>query len=601
MEEIVGHILSYLLDSEIRTGKTDYIEEAREKAEVLEYHFDNEYPARLLNTQHPSEESWMREYRRKRWQSPTKVATGRVYTFLQKIQQADDFKIKFVSDYKKTGIAEKVGVANNTLEYYVSNLMPKIPNLETWLFNVFLKTYLQDANAIVAVLPNIREFIENPDFVVSLDFSSPYPQIFGSEDLIFETDDFTIVEVEEWEDSNGKEWQQFLGITKYGIILYRQVAEYHTAQPFKIYPILYDFISLPVVKVGNIIDEEEDGHILYDSVLEPCIPAWNEVLFRTDDLNVMYAVHALPQKWALKLSPCKTCNGTGDRVNAKRERVGCNDCNGSGRASATPFGIMEINIDRVSAINPNPIVPPVPPAGYIERPIDSVKLFQEDIVYKEFQGFKAIGLEILGQIPASQSGIAKEYDRKELNTFCFSVCVHLASIYRLVCSQIVFQRYNPLFLSGLIKDENMMALLPQITIPTDFDVLTSSMIGEMLSKARAGNFNPLIIQGIEMDYIEKLYGENSTQKVFLKIINALDPLPFKTIDEKTMLLNSNGCSKEDYVLSANLPSFVMELSETNPLWYKLDLSVQREDVRKMAAVKTLEINRGIVALMPQGV
>ena len=68
-----------------------------------------------------------------------------------------------------------------------------------------------------------------------------------------------------------------------------------------------------------------------------------------------------------------------------------------------------------------------------------------------------------------------------------------------------------------------------------------------------------------------------------------------------MLLNSNGCSKEDYVLSANLPSFVMELSETNPLWYKLDLSVQREDVRKMAAVKTLEINRGIVALMPQGV
>lgn len=600
MEELIGILLDHLLDEEIRNGKCDYIKEAREKAEVLEYHFDNEYPEELLRVQHPSEELWMREYRKRRWQSPSKVFTGRVYQFLQKIQQADDFKIRWESDYKKTGIAEKVGNQINTLEYYVKNLMPLVPDLETWTFNVFLKMYLQDANAIVAILPKISEFIEYPERVTELDWTKPYPQIFESDDLIYESDNWVLVEVEEWEDQNKVEWQQFLAITTEGLVLFRQIGPYKDANPFKIFFIPFQFQHLPVIKVGNVIDEEEDGHLLYDSVLEPCLPAWNEVLYRTDDLNVLYAVHALPQKWALRLSPCKTCNGTGERSNSKNEKVRCGDCKGSGRASTSPFGLMEVNIDRISAINPTPLVPPIPPAGYIERPTDAVKLFQEDIVYKEFQGFKAIGLEILGQIPANQSGIAKEFDRKELNTFCYSVCVHLASVYRLASYHILYQRYNSLFASALLTEEKVQNALPSITVPTDFDVLTSEIIGDMLAKARASNFSPIIINGIEMDYVEKLYGENSPQKIYLKLVAALDPLPYKTIDEKTVLLSSNGCAKVDYVLSANLSSFIMILSESDPMWFKKDLTQQRADVMQMAVEKNAQINAGIVPIMPAG-
>jgi hypothetical protein len=44
MEELIGILLSKLLDREIREGRHDYIVEAREKAEELEYHFENEYP-----------------------------------------------------------------------------------------------------------------------------------------------------------------------------------------------------------------------------------------------------------------------------------------------------------------------------------------------------------------------------------------------------------------------------------------------------------------------------------------------------------------------------------------------------------------------------
>ena len=584
----------------MREGKHEYIECAREKAEELEYHFENEYPERLLNTQHPSEEPWMKDYRKRRWQAPTTTATGRVYTFLQKIQQADDFKITFESDYQKTGIAERIGLQDNTLAYYVDNELPKFSNLENWLFNVFLKTYLQDANAVVVVLPDFEDFIENPSGTTTLDWSKPYPQIIESEDLIWEGEDYVITKVEDYVDINRKKWDQFLCITTEGLMLFRQINTYTYDQPFQVFILPYQFSYLPACKVGNIIYEEEDGQLVYDSVLAPCLPAWNEVLFRTDDLNILWATHALPQKWALKMSPCKTCNGTGIRVNRKDEKVNCNDCSGSGRASSSPFGLMEINIDRVSAVNPNPLVPPVPPAGYIERPTETVKLFQEDILQKEFQGFKAIGLELLSQIPAAQSGVAKEYDRKELNTFCYSVTVHLATIYRKVCFYIMLQRYNALFASSLMDSDKVKAALPQITIPTDYDVTTADMVAEQLTKAMNGKFNPLITSGIEQDYVEKLYGENSIQKTYLKILSQLDPLPFKTTDEKTVLLASNGCTQLDYILSANLAAFVMQKVDEDASWYDKPVNIQRADVYALAAQKEAQIRVGLVPIMPEG-
>jgi hypothetical protein len=597
MNSYIGVLLSKLLKDKVRNGEIEYIKEARDKYEVLEYHFENEYPEKLLITQHPSEEPWMREYRKRRWQSPTMVATGRVYQFLQKIQQADDFKIRWETLFEKTGIAEEVNGYDNTLKNYCTKKLPLYGSLDSWLFNSFLKCYLSDPNGIVIVLPTLEDFIENPNEVLQLNWEKPYPQIFGVEDVLYEGEDWVLVEVEEWKDKNSREWKQYIAVTLEGIVLFRQIGPFTDASPFQVYEIPFQFEHLPVIKVGNVVYEEEDGHLVYDSVLTPCLPAWNEVLYRTDDLNILFAIHALPQKWALKLSSCKTCNGTGFGSNASKQKVECRDCNGSGRASSTPFSLIEVNVDRSTAINPAPSLPPLPPAGYIERPVDAVKLFQEDIVYKEYQGFKAIGLEILGQIPSSQSGIAKEYDRKELNTFCYSVCVHLATIYKTATYHILCQRYQPLIQSGILTEERKQISIPVLTIPTDFDVLTSSVVSDMLAKATAGKFNPLIIHGIEIDYVEKLYGENSKQKSYLKLITDLDPLPFKNIDEKTLLLTSNGCSKRDYILSANLTAFLTKLINENPDWVALPFDIQLMDVTAMAEAKMGEINAGIVPLM----
>jgi hypothetical protein len=127
--------------------------------------------------------------------------------------------------------------------------------------------------------------------------------------------------------------------------------------------------------------------------------------------------------------------------------------------------------------------------------------------------------------------------------------------------------------------------------------MTTEMVGEQLNKAISGNFNPLIIAGIEMDYVEKLYGDNSMKKTYLKLLSSLDPLPFKTTDEKTVLLSSNGCTQLDYILSANLAAFVMQKLEENPQWYELSFSQQQADVYALAAEKQAQIQSGLVPLM----
>jgi hypothetical protein len=110
-------------------------------------------------------------------------------------------------------------------------------------------------------------------------------------------------------------------------------------------------------------------------------------------------------------------------------------------------------------------------------------------------------------------------------------------------------------------------------------------------------FNPLITAGIEKDYVEKLYGENSIQKTYLKILSQLDPLPFKTTDEKTVLLASNGCTQLDYILSANLAAFVMQKVDEDAGWYDKPVQQQRADVYALAAEKQMEIKSGLVPLM----
>jgi len=599
-------IAQMLMDEKIREGKSEYVEEIREIAEELEPHFEEDYPKKLLRVQHPGEQPWMRLYRKERWQPKTRTATGRVFTTLQKIQQADDFKLQFKEDFKETGIAETN--PKGTLKNYLLYDLPLYNSIETFIFSIGLSRYLENPNAAIFIGPDIESWIKEPlNQGALINFEEPYPQVFEEEDIIFKDDYTLIVKLEQYKakDMNGNymKWDQFLTITEMGLVLTRQIKPYaKDVNPFDQFVIDYDFKACPVVTVGSVIYEVEDGQLIYNSVLTPCLPAWNDALFMNDDFLVNKALHSNPIFWRYKNSPCKTCNGTGMRINkSDNTQSTCNTCNGNGLASeGSPFASIEINLQKKNATNPDVQTPTGAPAGYIQLDIEALKFQKQEIDDDIYRGFQAIGLELLANVPAAQSGIAKQYDRKEINTFFFQVAIHLGYLIEEISQLIFLQRYASEIDNGLINKDQIKANIPTVVIPTDYDIITTEVLSANLSESIKSGFDPIITNGLTRQYTEKVFGENSYQLKLLKVKTIIDPLPYMTTEEKLTLKDSMGCSDLDYVTSAYLPAFVNQLLEADMMWLDKDRKVQREDVRKLAQEKLAEIKSSIIPIMPIG-
>jgi hypothetical protein len=595
-EELIGVILDIVNDPEYRNGETDFLEEIREIAEQLAPHFDEDYPEELLRHNHPGEEEWAKAYRKHRWTAVSMMVTGRIKTTLSKIQQADDFRIKINDDPAMTGI-----IAENSFKKYLFEDQPKFKSLEAWAFQIFLDTYLKDANAVVVVLPDLSKFCYsgNPE---DIDWSRPYPQIYESEDIHYHTESGCIVRVKDYKgpgaDGFIKKWDQFLAISKEGLVLCRAYREYVADEnAFKAFPVEYQFEKLPVFVAGNVLYELEQGQPVYESVLQPCVPALNEMIYRHSEIIVNWALHGNPQRWQVVGKRCKTCNGTGKIEDRKTSTIAtCRTCNGSGcgESEGSPFKVIEVNIQQPNALNPNVANVPVPPAGYVERDTKALEAQQKDIDEQAYKALAAVGLELLAQVPAAQSGIAKQYDRKEINTFFFKVAVQIETIMIQVAEAEFYQRYNALGIYPLLTPERKMEAMPKITIPSDFDILTIEIVGEQLKKAKDGKFSPVITYGLESDYVQKLYGEDSYQLYILKMLNIHDPLPFLTVNEKTVLKESGGCTEEDYILSNYLPSFIAEMTYSDPNWKKKPMEEQRADLVQMAKDKQQQVRSGLI-------
>jgi hypothetical protein len=599
-------IAQMLMDEKIREGKSEYVEEIREIAEELEPHFDEDYPKKLLRVQHPGEQPWMRLYRKERWQPKTRTATGRVFTTLQKIQQADDFKVQFKEDFKETGIADTN--PKGSLKNYLMYDLPLYGSIETFVFSIGLCKYLENPNAAIFIGPDIESWIKEPlNQGALINFEEPFPQIFEEEDILFKDDYTLIVKLDQYKakDMNGNymKWDQFLTITEMGLVLTRQIKPYaKDVDPFDQYFIDHDFKACPVVTVGSVIYEVEDGQLVYNSVLTPCLPAWNDALFMNDDFLVNKALHSNPIFWRYKNSPCKTCNGTGMRINkSDNTQSTCNTCNGNGLASeGSPFASIEINLQKKNATNPDVQTPTGAPAGYIQLDIEALKFQKQEIDDDIYRGFQAIGLELLANVPAAQSGIAKQYDRKEINTFFFQVAIHFGYLIEQMSELIFLQRYASEIDNGLINKDQIKANIPTVVIPTDYDIITTQVLSANLAESIKSGFDPIITNGLTRQYTEKVFGENSYQLKLLKVKTIIDPLPYMTSEEKLVLKDSMGCSELDYVTSAYLPAFVNQLLEADMMWLDKDRKVQREDVRKLAQEKLTEIKSSIIPIMPIG-
>jgi hypothetical protein len=155
-------------------------------------------------------------------------------------------------------------------------------------------------------------------------------------------------------------------------------------------------------------------------------------------------------------------------------------------------------------------------------------------------------------VPLSESGVAKEVDRDELNNFVHSIAEDIVrimdNIYRWVCDL----RYSIVLPNAEVRK----ALLPSVSVPEQYDLLSSTHIMNEIAAMRTANANPLTINALEIDFVRKKFNSSPETANRLSAVLELDPLAGMSAEDKMTYAAENVIRRIDYVVSANIVRFV---------------------------------------------
>jgi hypothetical protein len=285
--------------------------------------------------------------------------------------------------------------------------------------------------------------------------------------------------------------------------------------------------------------------------------------------------------WYFSGQECNTCHGTGV-VMKNGQQVVCEQCDGIGRMAKSPYKDMMLKPPDKMDVEGNI---PTPPAGYVVKPTDIVKLQDERINNHVYKALSAINMEFLADTPLNQSGTAKEVDRDELNNFVYSIAYHLCvnvlePIYFLVNEW----RYKDYIPSPDVREKQ----LPRIHVPERYDLLTENIIGAQLAQAITSKFSDEIIENLELDYVGKRFNNHPEILDRVKVKKQLDPFAGKTNEEKVGFLMQSDIPKKDVIISIYIDSFITRAIIEKPDFLKLEYKAQKAMIDKYADEKITE-------------
>jgi hypothetical protein len=544
--------------------KSDIQEKAKEFERDLRVHADGEFPEKIISKTRPNESVEVFEYRKSIWKSKTKPAFGKVFNSLQKIRRSSDWSVQYPAQ-QSSKIPE-----GETLEDYANEFYPRFESVEKYMFNVWLREYLIDANAVCAVFPG-----ENPQD--ETDFKTPVAEIFNSELVIFfRADDFCILKnplgTTFVENGSTLQGESFYILTTQSYLKYDQV---NSKREFSLVAdASHNFGYMPAWKLGGVLVKTFDGELLYESKVAGMLPELDEAVREYSDLQAAVIMNIFPERWEMATAECPECHGTGKITNAT-SGTGydqCSKCSGVGYQPVSPFAktlVKPAEVGQQIAI---------PPVGYIDKPVEIVELQDRRVNKHIFDALAAINMEFLAETPLSESGISKEVDRDETNNFVNSVAEDLVNSMELILYYIARLRYGVQH-----GEEEVDEMQPKISIPKHFDIFSIKYDEEELASAKTNKLNPVLINAMEVSYATKKFSsEPNVQKKLIAVLT-LDPLANVSEDDKAMRLSNNGISQEDYILSCNINSFVERAIAENQDFLELDPVKQKEILMKYVA------------------
>jgi hypothetical protein len=540
---------------------------AQRLAKDISTHIDGSLPEKLVSERRPNEGKDAHKYRKDIWQAVTRQMFTGVIMSLQKIRKSDDYVWKWNEQARPNNVAK-----DELLREYTEKKFPMFGSYDNWYWSVCFPQSLKDANAVSIIWPANMAKADNEYF-------QPYPNLFRSE-LIKENrpGELLVVRSEEEAYYTAGNNQRYDAAVYYSVdaetITRYQQTGYDT---FSSVEFPHGLGYMPVVMLrGEIADP---ANMVAISRLHGMVPYLNEAVREYSDMQLEVVQHIHSTLWTLQAAECKTCKGTG-LTPSQEGAVKCSECNGKGHYPMNPGEVMVI---RQPGPGENPV--PTPPAGFIQKDIEIAKLQNERILSHIYNAYSAINFEWKMNVPMSQSGIAKQWDRSEFNNFVYTVAEdavrQIDEHLRIICDY----RYSTVVTDHVRRYE----MLPSIGVPVKYDILPDQMLTEEINRLRTAKVSPVIINAAEIEYAAKKFNSDPAVRDKVKATYELDPFAGVSEDDLMVRLSNGVISKEAYFLHANIVYLIDEAVAADQNFMSYPIVKRREILMGMAKRELAEM------------
>lgn len=531
-------------------------------------HAQGDKQIELITERRPSESDDIKAYREKILVAITKgEGVGLVINALGKIRRSSDWMIKYPQETNNINDKE-------TLEQYCEKNFPFYQSVTYWAFTALLKEYVTDANAVILVTPLVK-------VKSASDYLKPVCLIFNSPDVYELTDDEALLKSSEkaYFDTDDQKWK---GNVYYHVTTEKitRLAETKGGKALSnTLEIEHKFGVLPIVKTKGIYSEIIGNTPIFESRLSPMIPRLDEFMREYSDCQSEIVQHLNSRFWTTFTQDCTTCMFDGmstGKIKKGNKNVVCPDCGGSTKIVQSPYKTMVARAPKTNMGEQK--VSGTDLAGFITYDTAIVKIQMERLDAHMYKAFCAIAMQHLYQMPLNTSGYKKELDMDESITFITNVAEDMIN----VLDKIYFFINEWRYADHITNVEKRRKMLPTIPVPQRFDIISTDYLMQELGKAKTANINPLIIRTMEAEIISKKFGTEPEIRDALVNVLELDPLPSYSVDEKLSMLQSNGITEEDFIISCNIQSFVKRAKEEDEKFYEKKFEDKMDKMKEFA-------------------
>jgi hypothetical protein len=430
-------------------------------------------------------------------------------------------------------------------------------SITNWIFSRLLRSYLIDANGMVAlqpyqmILPDASEYLK------------PVPVIYDADDVYdyVQNSHVLLKSDEKVKMYNSRNSYSSDGCVYYVIdtVKIQRWVQTGTKEQFAIErEYLHNLGYLPVYQTFGVITDTSMEGILAESRIAPMLPYLNEMAREYSDLQAEVVSHIHSTFWYYAAVDCTACKGSGKLTRSEdNAKIQCSGCGGTGKKK-----IALNSYEAIALPPPEPGSPaniPTPPAGFIQKDTDMARLQNERVDAHGYRALSSMNMQFLDSSPLNQSGLAKEVDRDELQNTVHSIAEDLVRIADSVCKTIIDMRYGEV----VSNPDQRAELYPVIVVPEKYDLLTSSLQVDALTKLTQAGVDSTIIQAAQLDLAAKMFSADPAVKNRVMMNTELDPLAGKTHEEISMGLMNQTIREIDAIIHDNKKSFIDRAMEEN--------------------------------------